>query len=192
MTFLPSIVIISLYFAKRRALATGIVSTGGGIGAFICAPLSRYLMDSYGWRGATWILAGFILQGVVAGALFRPPSVDISKEVAVSQNQIKNQASVTEDVTAIKVTLKNDSKREITLDKQSPVHGENEVKSATAGEQRKTNEIPMEKKEDKLSILDEVKAMLKFIKNPLFLIFSLSACLYRAGKSILNSCPQII
>lgn len=45
---------------------------GSGLGAFIFNPFSKFLIDSYGWRGAILIEAGIILNCVLCGALFRP------------------------------------------------------------------------------------------------------------------------
>ena len=39
---------------------------------FIFAPLAEWLLARYGWRGANWIIAAIILNGVGCGALFRP------------------------------------------------------------------------------------------------------------------------
>lgn len=72
MMYLPSIVMVGLYFDKRRAMATGIAVCGSGIGAFIFAPLGRYLNDTYGWRGSLLILSGLMLNGIACGAVYRP------------------------------------------------------------------------------------------------------------------------
>lgn len=73
MAYLPSIGSVSFYFEKKRALATGVAVCGSGIGAFVFAPLSSYLLQEYGgWRGAYWIISGIVLNLVVLGALFRP------------------------------------------------------------------------------------------------------------------------
>ncbi|XP_064650892.1 monocarboxylate transporter 12-like isoform X2 [Lineus longissimus] len=65
---------VGFYFEKRRALATGVAVCGSGIGTFIFAPLSQKLLDVYNWQGATWIISGVVLNGVILGALFRPLS----------------------------------------------------------------------------------------------------------------------
>ena len=69
---LPSIVIVSFYFSRRRALATSVVLCGSGVGKLVFPPLSRYLIDKYGWRGANCIVAAIILHGAVCGCVFRP------------------------------------------------------------------------------------------------------------------------
>ena len=72
MMHLPSIVIVSFYFRRRRALATSVVLCGSGVGKFVFAPLFRYLIDKYGWRGANCIVAAVILHGAACGCVFRP------------------------------------------------------------------------------------------------------------------------
>lgn len=70
--YLPAIVSVTMYFEKKRSLATGIAVCGSGFGTFIFAPVSNKLIVEYGWRGATLIIAGFVLKCMVFGALFRP------------------------------------------------------------------------------------------------------------------------
>ena len=97
--YLPAIVIVGYYFDKRRALATGISLCGSGIGAFVFAPMSEYFISEFGWKGATLIIAGISLNGVVAGAVFRPlienkRNNPIQKKKDLTQsdsNRIKNE-----------------------------------------------------------------------------------------------------
>ena len=70
--YLPAIVMVGFYFEKRRAFATGVAVCGSGIGGFIFAPMCNYLLEEFGWKGATWIVAAIVLNGVVCGAVFRP------------------------------------------------------------------------------------------------------------------------
>lgn len=70
--YLPSIVMVGYYFEKRRAFATGIAVSASGIGAFVFAPLCETLIATYSWKGATLILSGVCLNGIVCGLLFIP------------------------------------------------------------------------------------------------------------------------
>lgn len=70
--YLPAIVMVGFYFERRRACATGVAVCGSGIGAFVFAPLCELLLNTYGWQGATWVIAGLVLNGAVCGAIFRP------------------------------------------------------------------------------------------------------------------------
>lgn len=72
-TFMPSIVIVSYYFVKKRATATGLSLCGSGIGTFIFAPFLRYLIAEYGgWKPAAFIIAAISLNCLVFSLFFRP------------------------------------------------------------------------------------------------------------------------
>ncbi len=83
--YLPAIVMVGFYFEKRRAFATGVAVCGSGIGAFVFAPLCERLLTVYSWKGATWIIAGITLNGVVMGALFRPLELRKPRRVVLSR-----------------------------------------------------------------------------------------------------------
>ena len=70
--YLPAIVSVGHYFKKKRALATGIAVCGSGVGGFVFAPLSEFLIEMYTWKGAMWIISAICLNGVVVAALLRP------------------------------------------------------------------------------------------------------------------------
>lgn len=66
------IVTVGHYFKDKRAFAMGLAVCGSGIGTFIFAPLTEYLVEQYTWKGAVLIEAGIMLNCVVGGMLFRP------------------------------------------------------------------------------------------------------------------------
>ncbi|KAK3746739.1 hypothetical protein RRG08_059570 [Elysia crispata] len=70
--YLPSIVSVSVYFEEKRALATGIAVCGSGVGMFLLAPITEFLLDAFNWRWTLVLLGGLILNGMVFGALVRP------------------------------------------------------------------------------------------------------------------------
>ncbi len=59
----------SRWFNKRRGLAVGIASSGGGFGAIVIAPLAALLISQFGWRTA------FILLGVISWAVMGAASL---------------------------------------------------------------------------------------------------------------------
>ncbi|XP_033729109.1 monocarboxylate transporter 12-like [Pecten maximus] len=67
-----SLVVVGMYFEKRRALATGIAVSGSGIGTLVFAPLSEILLETYGWRGTIWLMSAVVLNTVVCGSFYRP------------------------------------------------------------------------------------------------------------------------
>lgn len=52
--------------------APGIAVAGTGIGTFVFAPLTDYLIQQYTWRGTFLIIGSLMLNFTVCGALFRP------------------------------------------------------------------------------------------------------------------------
>ena len=72
MMYFAAYVMIGNYFNKKRALATGIASCGSGVGTFVFAPLTVFLLTQYGWQGTMLMLAGITLNGIVCGAAYRP------------------------------------------------------------------------------------------------------------------------
>ena len=95
--YVAAIVIVAYYFEKRRSLATGFAVCGSGIGTFIFAPLTQYLIETYGWRGTTLIVAGLFLNMSVCGALMRdiqgtrrkrppPPSSSSNKKMPMCRS----------------------------------------------------------------------------------------------------------
>lgn len=80
--YLPAIVCVTCYFDKKRAFATGIAVCGSGIGTFLLAPVTEWMVNLLGWQGAMLITAGFVLNCCVFGALFRPLETPAVRRVA--------------------------------------------------------------------------------------------------------------
>lgn len=72
MMYVPAIVSVTMYFDNKRSFATGIAVCGSGVGTFIFAPLTEFLITKYQWRVALMIVAVCVLSCVMYGALFRP------------------------------------------------------------------------------------------------------------------------
>ena len=100
MTYIPSLLVVTFYFEKRRGLATGLAVTGSGLGAFAFPPLLEFLISLYAWRGTLLILGGICFNIVVAGALFRPlpiPKVKVdadNKNMESSNNSSKEYLKI--------------------------------------------------------------------------------------------------
>nr|XP_027204048.1 monocarboxylate transporter 14-like [Dermatophagoides pteronyssinus] len=103
--YLPAIVIVTSYFEKRRAFATGIAVCGSGIGTAIMSPLIEYIINLYGWKGAMLIISALLINCTIFGALFKPvpltltpssssiPPIDISTTIDTIQTSNSNQHS---------------------------------------------------------------------------------------------------
>jgi len=108
---LPSIVMVSFYYRRHRALATSVVLCGSGVGKFVVPPLSRYLIDKYGWRGANCIMAGIILHGAVCGCVYRPVSCPAAAAAARSDSDGRPRPSRTSCVIMQKIVAEKRRRR---------------------------------------------------------------------------------
>lgn len=89
--FVAAVVIVAYYFDKKRSFATGLSVCGSGIGTFIFAPVTQYLLAEYGWRGTTLILAGLFLNLAVCGCLMRDLEWTTIRARAKTEERRKNR-----------------------------------------------------------------------------------------------------
>ncbi|RUS74091.1 hypothetical protein EGW08_018154, partial [Elysia chlorotica] len=75
-TYIPSHVLSGLYYDKYRSVATGVSTSGSGLGGAVFPVLVGFLIDVYSWRGSLIFLAGLNLHLFIFAALLRyPPEV---------------------------------------------------------------------------------------------------------------------
>uniref|UniRef100_A0A182NH05 Major facilitator superfamily (MFS) profile domain-containing protein n=1 Tax=Anopheles dirus TaxID=7168 RepID=A0A182NH05_9DIPT len=84
--YVTVVVCVAFWFDKKRTFATGIGASGTGIGTFVYAPLCQWLINNFGWRGTTLILAGTLFNMVAMGALMRDP------EWMIEENKLESRA----------------------------------------------------------------------------------------------------
>ncbi|XP_067670480.1 monocarboxylate transporter 5-like [Haliotis asinina] len=65
-------VVAGNYFLKRREIAYGVCSAGGGMGLFVSGPLVRYLLRNYNLSGTLLLLGAVEFHMCVASVTFRP------------------------------------------------------------------------------------------------------------------------
>ncbi|KAL3082808.1 hypothetical protein niasHS_010610 [Heterodera schachtii] len=70
--YCPAMVIVTMYFEKYRALATGVTVCGAGVGTFVFSKLISILIVHFDWRTVFLIYAAVVLLCVPCGALYRP------------------------------------------------------------------------------------------------------------------------
>jgi MFS family permease len=100
--WVPNIMIIQDWFKEKRGLATGIISSGIGIGILVCVPSVQYLIIQWGWRTAYQALAFFVPLIIISMAvafLKRPPQATESPpvEIGISRTFIKDPSVVDEE-----------------------------------------------------------------------------------------------
>ncbi|CAF2326798.1 unnamed protein product [Rotaria sp. Silwood2] len=111
MVYLPSVVMVSFYFDKKRAIANGLVTAGTGIGALSFGPLANFLMGKLGWKMGMLIFAGIMLTCIAFGAIMqplKPQRVPIKREIELEtpvnnyskDGQQKPSSSASQEATA--------------------------------------------------------------------------------------------
>lgn len=103
MVFMPSNIIVGLYFNKHRSLASGILMCGSGLGGVVFPLLVQTLIEYYGWKGSFFMLAGIMLQCVAFAATLSPlqnnnQSLRSEHELLkMNRNSLVKKSSITSD-----------------------------------------------------------------------------------------------
>lgn len=106
--YVTAVVSIAFWFDKRRTLAVGIGASGTGVGTFVFSPLTTFLINEFGWRGTTLILAGCFLNMCVCGALMRDPDWIIEQNRRNSQLKL-NKSEKSSKTSLVSVSSANPS-----------------------------------------------------------------------------------
>ncbi|XP_021365486.1 monocarboxylate transporter 12-like [Mizuhopecten yessoensis] len=72
LAYTPGLVIVGQYFKKKRGLAVGLATAGGGVGTLLIPPAINRLFKELRFTGAMMILSGLALQLCIAGCLYMP------------------------------------------------------------------------------------------------------------------------
>ncbi|XP_053962353.1 monocarboxylate transporter 14-like [Anastrepha ludens] len=113
--YVTLVVSIAFWFDKKRTFATGIAASGSGIGTLLYAPLTQSLIDSYGWRSATLILAGTILNICICGVFMRDP--DWLKEEKRLENRSQSVATYSNSSVCTEEIKKEEETKKLVLNK---------------------------------------------------------------------------
>ncbi|VDO04884.1 unnamed protein product [Rodentolepis nana] len=99
--YLPSATIVTQWFAKRRATATGISVCGSSIGSAVYSIIIPRLVKLYSWRGCMAIMAAFSLNCFAAGFVFlsvRDYQRMKLRKKQKSEAKEKTEASLSQDI----------------------------------------------------------------------------------------------
>ncbi|KAL9954127.1 hypothetical protein ACROYT_G041625 [Oculina patagonica] len=67
-----SFLVVAKYFHKRRPFATGILTSGAGLGLFVLAPITRVLLDNFGLDSTLRFLAGIVFLSGISALAYDP------------------------------------------------------------------------------------------------------------------------
>jgi len=95
--YVAAVVIVAYYFDARRSFATGISVCGSGVGTFVFAEFTQFLVEKCnGWRGACIVLAGVFLNMIICGLLFR--DLEWTKTLRVNKKIVKRKSKSSEQL----------------------------------------------------------------------------------------------
>ncbi|XP_035825553.1 monocarboxylate transporter 14 isoform X2 [Aplysia californica] len=78
--YLPSHVLSGLYYEKYRSVATGVATSGSGLGGAVMPVVTGLLIEQYTWKGSFIILAGLCLHLFIFSLLLlMPPDLNSAK-----------------------------------------------------------------------------------------------------------------
>jgi MFS family permease len=68
------------WFTRNRSLAVALVSAGLSVGATVMAPLARWLITSYDWRTAMWVIGDIVWLVILPAAFLvrNPPKAAVA------------------------------------------------------------------------------------------------------------------
>jgi MFS family permease len=89
---LPSVVLVSNWFADRRGTALGILLTGTSIGGVLIPPIATPLIERFGWRAAM-VLVSLLVWLLLAPAILFLVKDRPVKDVATEDNPADEQAT---------------------------------------------------------------------------------------------------
>ncbi|XP_033759528.1 monocarboxylate transporter 12-like [Pecten maximus] len=104
MSFPPAVMMIAVYFDKYRAIASGILFAGGGLGGMLFPYLLRYLLREYGLKGTFLVYGGIMLNICVCGLLVRPLP-DCTPHASTQHSDTRGR-TLENDTTIIKQVLR--------------------------------------------------------------------------------------
>ena len=67
-----SFLVVAKYFNKRRPFATGLLTSGAGLGLFVFAPVVQALLDSFGLDNTFRFLAGIVFVSGIPALVYDP------------------------------------------------------------------------------------------------------------------------
>lgn len=84
--YIPSHVLSGMYYDKNRSLATGVATSGSGLGGAVMPVVAGLLIETYSWKGSFIVVAGLCMHLFVFSALLRMPKHTVTKEESVMAN----------------------------------------------------------------------------------------------------------
>ncbi|CAJ0944822.1 unnamed protein product, partial [Mesorhabditis belari] len=69
--YCPAVLIVTIYFEKKRSLATGMMACGAGVGTILFGPIDDFVVRTYGWRCFFFMFSILFIACSLVGVTFR-------------------------------------------------------------------------------------------------------------------------
>ena len=103
---------LSNWFIRKRGMAIGITASGIGLGILVVVPLTQWLIATYGWRAAFFVLAA-LLAAVVAPLNYcfqrqRPEQLNLKPDFGYSppQDSMRHRKPTSTDGPSLRAALR--------------------------------------------------------------------------------------
>nr|XP_022292383.1 monocarboxylate transporter 14-like [Crassostrea virginica]XP_022292384.1 monocarboxylate transporter 14-like [Crassostrea virginica] len=146
LVYVPSHVLSGLYYDKQRSLATGLATSGSGVGAIIFPLLVNFLVETYGWRGSFYIVCGLSMQNIIFAGLLRPVPEKLIKRY--------QEAAAKNEEEDVEVQVDDEVKTEEMNQKRSSASALQLLPASSSAEEKKEEEKPAKKSESFVSEQD--------------------------------------
>lgn len=90
---------VGFYFEKKRALATGIATSGAGAGLVIFSATAAAVLPYSGWKTTVIVISMITLQSVVMGALMRPLEQNYKSHFVLVSESTDDEPAQVEELT---------------------------------------------------------------------------------------------
>ncbi len=94
--WIPLISLVPRWFARRRALMMGIVTSGIGVGQLIIPPLANWLISAYSWRISFLIIGGMSMGIIIISAQFLRGDPNQIGQLPYGENEAKQEVLAAE------------------------------------------------------------------------------------------------
>ena len=86
--YVPTYLMIDMYFDRHKSLANGLITAGSAIGALVMGPTLNVLLESFGWRKTMQFLGGCTFILFVAALTYRAPPLKRGLEFEVTKKKL--------------------------------------------------------------------------------------------------------
>ncbi|RUS78430.1 hypothetical protein EGW08_013804 [Elysia chlorotica] len=181
----PSLIIVTMYFDRRRSFATGISTSGVGVGTFLLVPLIQFLFDTYGFMGGFLVTGAICFHALVMAMLSRPLFLHYK---FIGQHRFESQEN---DVCTLQDVDEDEGVCLELMEHKPAFNGKELPSSSTSQHARKTSFwksttdilFPREKRHKKLEGGNKEKPKLfhfSLLRDPAFLGYCLSLLMFTA------------